>query len=109
MNKILKTLFNKNKNTFEFDEEDINIFLNPPTKKDPPSNKRFTNLIERIYTSQGFSCEIVEGINDCGADIIARKDNKVTAIQIKHHNPLSKSKNIGESVLNKLLQAKKNI
>ncbi|MBC1918516.1 restriction endonuclease [Listeria booriae] len=106
MNNFIESLFNKTKSTFPFDHEDIDVFVNPPRTRDKAKNDRFTEIIARLYEYQNYKTEIIDGYNDSGADILIMKKNITTAIQIKHSHPLSKTKNIGEDVLNKLLQAK---
>lgn len=47
--------------------------------------QNFENLVKRLYEAQGYECSLTPiGVEDYGADIIARKDGEVLAIQCKH-------------------------
>ena len=49
------------------------------------SPKEFEILVLRIYEHLGYSCNLTpDGIREYGADVIAKKDSSIVAIQCKH-------------------------
>lgn len=46
--------------------------------------RAFEQLVQHIEESKGFECRYVGGIDDHGADIVAAKNGKSYAIQVKH-------------------------
>ncbi|EUJ48699.1 restriction endonuclease [Listeria fleischmannii] len=108
MKNLFDTLLNKKQKTvpFQYEQADIDIFVNPIPRKDSPHNKQLNSLLERLYQYNGYLTEITEGVGDRGADLIVHKNNIKTAIQVKRFDPLLKNRNISQDVLDKLMSAK---
>lgn len=53
---------------------------------DSMSGTEFEKFVERLMMNEGYKCSLTGGAGDFGADIMAKKDGKNIAVQVKRHN-----------------------
>ena len=69
---------------------------------DSLSGTDFENLLKQIFEKQGYEVSVTKKSHDYGADLILKKNNKLSIVQAKCY-----SKNIGIKAIQEIISAKK--
>ncbi|MBC1523923.1 restriction endonuclease [Listeria booriae] len=95
------------KNTPLFSTEDVDLIIHPPQGINTKLNRQFTQIIAKLFKSQGYNITNIDGFEDNGGDLLLEKDSTKYAVQIKHYNPLSNTERIKPSDIQKFYATKK--
>ncbi|MBC2166948.1 restriction endonuclease [Listeria booriae] len=83
------------------------MIIHPPQGINTKLNRQFTQIIAKLFKSQGYNIINIDGFEDNGGDLLLEKDSTKYAVQIKHYNPLSNTERIKPSDIQKFYATKK--
>lgn len=95
------------KTTPLFSMDDVDLIIHPPQGINTKLNRQFTQIIAKLFKSQGYNILNIDGFEDNGGDLLLEKDSIKYAIQIKHYNPSCNTERIKPSDIEKFYATKK--
>lgn len=90
-----------------FSKDEVDLILHPPIGANKKLNRKFTEIIAKLFQSQGYKILNTDGFKDNGGDLRVEKNSNIFAIQIKHINITANNQNIKPTDIKNFYATKK--